>query len=138
MAGEGKRGSLPLYIHVGLAGVLSKITQHVLHCYVVRSHCKPIEQPLFATFQFVYGFFRVRVPNRRSILNLWSDNRILSQFSYFFTFCFLKWTFYFNRPLLSALEGHLVSAEKTWCGGVDCVTGPGDHVCQCVELCPCW
>ena len=34
-------------------------------------------------------------------------------------------------------RGHLVGAEKTWCGGVDCATGAGD-VCQCVELCPCW
>ena len=37
----------------------------------------------------------------------------------------------------SALEGHLVGAEKTWCEGVDCVTGAGD-VCQCVEPCLCW
>ena len=37
----------------------------------------------------------------------------------------------------SASEGHLVGAEKTWCGGVNCVTGAGD-VCQCAELCPCW
>ena len=34
-------------------------------------------------------------------------------------------------------EGHLVGAEKTWCGGVDCATGAGD-VCKCVEPCPCW
>ena len=34
-------------------------------------------------------------------------------------------------------EGHLVGAEKTWCGGVDCTTGAGD-VCKCAELCPCW
>ena len=39
--------------------------------------------------------------------------------------------------LESALEGHLVGAEKTWCGGVDCGTGAGD-VCQCAEPCPCW
>ena len=37
----------------------------------------------------------------------------------------------------SVLGVHLVGAEKTWCGGVDCVTGAGD-VCQCPELCPCW
>ena len=37
----------------------------------------------------------------------------------------------------SALRGHLVGAEKTWCGGVDCETGEGD-VCQCAEPCPCW
>ena len=30
-----------------------------------------------------------------------------------------------------------MGAEKTWCGGVDCVTGAGD-VCKCAELCPCW
>ena len=34
-------------------------------------------------------------------------------------------------------KGHLVGAEKTWCGGVDCATGAGD-VCKCTELCPCW
>ena len=28
-----------------------------------------------------------------------------------------------------ASKGHLVGAEKTWCGGVDCATGAGD-VCQ--------
>ena len=27
------------------------------------------------------------------------------------------------------LGGHLVGAEKTWCGEVDCTTGPGD-VCS--------
>ena len=32
---------------------------------------------------------------------------------------------------------HLVGAEKTWCGGVDCATGAGD-VCKCTEPCPCW
>ena len=37
----------------------------------------------------------------------------------------------------SASEGHLVGAEKTGCGGVDCATGAGD-VCQWVELRPCW
>ena len=31
----------------------------------------------------------------------------------------------------SASESHLVGAENTWCGGVDCATGAGD-VCQCV------
>ena len=41
------------------------------------------------------------------------------------------------KPGEVAWEGHLVGAEKTWCGGVDCVTGAGD-VCQCGELCPCW
>ena len=30
-----------------------------------------------------------------------------------------------------------MGAEKTWCGGVDCVTGAGD-VCKCTEPCPCW
>ena len=35
---------------------------------------------------------------------------------------------------LSTSEGHLVGAEKTWCGGVDCATGAGD-VCKCAELC---
>ena len=34
-------------------------------------------------------------------------------------------------------EGHLVGAEKAWCGGVDCATGAGD-VCKCTEPCPCW
>ena len=34
------------------------------------------------------------------------------------------------------MEGHLVGAEKTWCGGVDCATGAGD-VCKCMEPCPC-
>ena len=37
----------------------------------------------------------------------------------------------------SASEGHLVGAEKTWCGGVDCATGAGD-VCKCTEPCTCW
>ena len=37
----------------------------------------------------------------------------------------------------SASEGHLVGAEKTWCGRVDCVTGAGG-ICQCAETCPCW
>ena len=32
---------------------------------------------------------------------------------------------------------HLVGAEKTWCGGVDCATGAGG-VCKCAEPCPCW
>ena len=46
----------------------------------------------------------------------------------------------FREGVLSnASEGHLVCAEKTWCGGVDCATGAGDvHVCQCAEPCPCW
>ena len=43
----------------------------------------------------------------------------------------------FHRPgegfLLSTVEGHLVGAEKTWCGGVDCVTGAGD-VCKCTAV----
>ena len=47
----------------------------------------------------------------------------------------------FRRPgeggWSSTSEGHLVGAEKTWCGGVDCVSGAGD-VCKCVEPCPCW
>ena len=47
----------------------------------------------------------------------------------------------FRRPgegvWLSTSEGHLVGAEKTWCGGVDCATGAGD-VCKCTEPCPCW
>ena len=47
----------------------------------------------------------------------------------------------FRRPgegiWLSTLEGYLVGAEKTWCGGVDCATGAGD-VCKCVEPCRCW
>ena len=47
----------------------------------------------------------------------------------------------FRRPgegvWSSASEGHLVGAEKTWCGGVDCATGAGD-VCKCTEPCPCW
>ena len=34
-------------------------------------------------------------------------------------------------------KGHLVGAEKTWCGGVDCATGAGD-VCKCAEPCRCW
>ena len=34
-------------------------------------------------------------------------------------------------------EGHLVGAEKMWCGALDCATGAGD-VCQCAEPCPCW
>ena len=37
----------------------------------------------------------------------------------------------------STSEGHLVGAEKTWCGGVDCTTGAGD-VCKCAEPCLCW
>ena len=37
----------------------------------------------------------------------------------------------------STSEGHLVGAEITWCGGVDCATGAGD-VCKCMEPCPCW
>ena len=37
----------------------------------------------------------------------------------------------------STSEGHLVGAEKTWCGRVDCATGAGD-VCKCAEPCPCW
>ena len=28
-----------------------------------------------------------------------------------------------------------MSAEKTWCGGMNYTTGPGD-VCQCAEPCP--
>ena len=36
----------------------------------------------------------------------------------------------FRRPgegvRSSTLEGHLVGAQKTWCGGVDCATGAGD------------
>ena len=47
----------------------------------------------------------------------------------------------FRRPgegvWSSTSEGHLVGAEKTWCGGVDCATGAVD-VCKCAELCPCW
>ena len=42
----------------------------------------------------------------------------------------------FHRPgegvWSSTSEGHLVGAEKTWCGGVDCATGAGD-VCKCVS-----
>ena len=38
---------------------------------------------------------------------------------------------------LSTSESHLVSAEKTWCGGVDCTTRARD-VCKCAEPCPCW
>ena len=37
----------------------------------------------------------------------------------------------------STSEGHLVAAEKTWCGGMDCTTGEGE-VCKCAEPCPCW
>ena len=47
----------------------------------------------------------------------------------------------FRRPgegvWLSTSKGHLVSAEKIWCEGVDCATGTGD-VCKCVAPCPCW
>ena len=47
----------------------------------------------------------------------------------------------FHRPeegvWSSTWEGHLVGAQKTWCGGVDCATGAGD-VCKCAEPCPCW
>ena len=47
----------------------------------------------------------------------------------------------FRRPggdvWSSTWEGHLVGAEKTWCGGVDCGTAAGD-VCKCAEPCPCW
>ena len=39
--------------------------------------------------------------------------------------------------LIDTLEGHLLGAEKTWCGGVDCTSGAGD-VCKCVEPCVCW
>ena len=28
--------------------------------------------------------------------------------------------------LIKTLEGHLVSVEKAWCGGVDCAIGAGD------------
>ena len=30
------------------------------------------------------------------------------------------------KILIKTLEGHLVSVEKAWCGGVDCATGAGD------------
>ena len=47
----------------------------------------------------------------------------------------------FRRPgegvSSSTSEGHLVGAEKTCRGGVDCATGAGD-VCKCAEPCPCW
>ena len=47
----------------------------------------------------------------------------------------------FHRPgegiWLSTSEGHLVGAEKTRCGGVDCATSAGD-VCKCAEPCPRW
>ena len=46
-----------------------------------------------------------------------------------------------NRPgegfWSSTSDGHLVGAEITWCGGVDCATGAGD-VRKCAELCPRW
>ena len=42
-----------------------------------------------------------------------------------------------NKRLYMAFVGHLVGAEKTWCGGVDCATGAGD-VWKCTEPCPCW
>ena len=46
----------------------------------------------------------------------------------------------FRRPgegvWFSASEGHLMGAEKTWCGGVDGATSAGD-VCPCAEPCPC-
>ena len=46
----------------------------------------------------------------------------------------------FRRPgegvWSSTLEGQLVGAEKTWCGGVDCATGAWD-VWKCAEPCPC-
>ena len=35
------------------------------------------------------------------------------------------------------VPGYLVGADKTWCAGVDCVTGAGD-VCKCAEPCPYW
>ena len=35
------------------------------------------------------------------------------------------------------IDNWSVGTEKTWCGGVDCVTGAGD-VCKCAEPCPCW
>ena len=41
-----------------------------------------------------------------------------------------------EKAFVSASEGHLVGAEKTWCGGMDCATGAGD-VCKCTEPCPC-
>ena len=37
----------------------------------------------------------------------------------------------------STSKGHLVGAEKTWCGGVDCATGAGD-VRKCAKPCPSW
>ena len=47
----------------------------------------------------------------------------------------------FHRPgegvWSSTSEGHLVGAEKTWCGGVDCATGAGD-VRKCAEPYPRW
>ena len=43
----------------------------------------------------------------------------------------------FQRPgegiWSSTSESHLVGAEKTWCGGVDCATGAGD-VCKCADF----
>ena len=53
-----------------------------------------------------------------------------------------KWLYMvFRRPgegiWLNTSEGHLVGAEKTWCGVVDCATGAGD-VCKCAEPCLCW
>ena len=47
----------------------------------------------------------------------------------------------FRRPgegvWSSTSDSHLVGAEKTWCGGVNCATGAGD-ACKCAEPCPCW
>ena len=42
-----------------------------------------------------------------------------------------------EKALTECLVRSSGGAEKTWCGGVDCVTGAGD-VCQCAEPCPCW
>ena len=47
----------------------------------------------------------------------------------------------FRRPgegvWSSTSGGHLVGAEKPWCGGEECETGAG-NVCKCTEPCQCW
>ena len=48
----------------------------------------------------------------------------------------VQWFCLISR-LIEYLGSHLVGAEKTWCGGVDCATGAGD-VSKCMEPCPCW
>ena len=75
-----------------------------------------------------------------SWINRWNWTK-LAQIYYWDWGCQQETLHGFHRPgegvWSSTSEGHLVGAEKTWCGGVDCVTGAGD-VCKCAEPCQCW